>query len=160
MAGCRHYKVARFLKSIPLDEVFTIELIEPVCHSGYHRKCHLACLASFYLTFFIGNCFVNQESTLASKTALANGKTVRIGPSKHVQPHPSELEYINKQLEKFIGINDDELAEELWRMAASTADDREHFRATLTNSELNEFQFTDDFVYDIWRIVSSGECRV
>ena len=36
MVGCRHYEVARFLKGIPLNEVFTITLIEPVS-SGYRK---------------------------------------------------------------------------------------------------------------------------
>ena len=34
MLGNRHYEVARFLKSIPLNEIFTITLIEPVAAIG------------------------------------------------------------------------------------------------------------------------------
>ena len=62
------------------------------------------------------------------------------------------LQYINKQLEKFIGINDDELAEELWRMALDR--NASEFSLAVANSDLNEFKFTDDFLFDVWAIVN------
>lgn len=130
------------------------------------------------------------------------------------------LYYINKQLEKFIGINDDELAEELWLMATTTTttdnindtidhhhhndifsieqsqqkqqkyndDDEQNnhqnienghnnddnnivmlkndskllrqptktpteFTYSIQNSDLSDFKFTENFLFDIWSIV-------
>ena len=61
------------------------------------------------------------------------------------------LSYINKQLEKFIGINDDELAEELWRLALQK--NPHEFALSVENSELNNFKFNQDFIFDVWAIV-------
>lgn len=59
---------------------------------------------------------------------------------------------INKQLEKFIGINDDELAEELWRMAV--AKNPHQFALRVADSELNNFKFNQTFLFDVWAIVN------
>lgn len=114
------------------------------------------------------------------------------------------LFHINKQLEKFIGINDDELAEELWLMASgqqrrwtrlpcqqhcikqsipkpttrfrfsservvngnskinnknsrkfkSKRVNPHEFAQQIFNSDLSEFKFTEDFIFDVWAIVN------
>lgn len=61
------------------------------------------------------------------------------------------LRYINKHLEKFIGINDDELAEELWHLALQK--NPHDFAVGVTNSDLNEFKFSNQFIFDVWAIV-------
>ena len=61
------------------------------------------------------------------------------------------LRLINKQLEKFIGINDDELAEELWRLALQK--NPHEFALSVGNSDLNEFKFNNHFIFDVWAIV-------
>jgi PDZ domain-containing protein GIPC len=37
MVGCRHYEVAKNLKSLPLGETFTLRLVEPV-NSGLSKS--------------------------------------------------------------------------------------------------------------------------
>lgn len=61
---------------------------------------------------------------------------------------------INKQLEQFIGIHDDELAEELWRMALQK--NPHQFALCVENSELNDFKFNHDFIFEVWAIVDDG----
>lgn len=62
------------------------------------------------------------------------------------------LANINRQLEAFIGINDDELAEELWHLTLVHKNPAQ-FAEAIENSDLADFRFTHDFIYDIWATV-------
>ncbi|KAI2806349.1 PDZ domain-containing protein gipc1 [Blomia tropicalis] len=81
MVGCRHYEVARYLKLIPLDKIFTLTLIEPV------------------------------SSTASS-----------LSP------------------------------EELWHLAVQT--NPHQFATSISRSDLNEFKFNSDFLFNVWTIVN------
>ena len=97
-----------------------------------------------------------RESTVGS-VALSGTLRFRerhviaLGTETLDQRMQTALQYINKQLEKFIGINDDELAEELWHMAIER--NPHEFALAVANSDLSDFKFTEDFVFDIWAIV-------
>ncbi|KAH9424910.1 PDZ domain-containing protein gipc3 [Dermatophagoides pteronyssinus] len=237
MIGNRHYEVANFLKSIQLNEIFTITLIEPIAAMGnnvqlrinnnnnnhennnnnqmdpimtnikHHNDHQIINESNGKCT---ENCFDEIDDDDDDDNDNYNDRIVLY----------TGLYYINKQLEKFIGINDDELAEELWLMATTTTttdnindtidhhhhndifsieqsqqkqqkyndDDEQNnhqnienghnnddnnivmlkndskllrqptktpteFTYSIQNSDLSDFKFTENFLFDIWSIV-------
>ncbi|KAH7644101.1 pdz domain-containing protein gipc3 [Dermatophagoides farinae] len=178
MLGNRHYEVARFLKSIPLNEIFTITLIEPVAAIGNNVQLRIIndksptnnnnnnnqtnheMIKSKYN--HNNNAFKirhhqyrnrnhnhhhriinNENGQKCSKSCYDEIDDKDFGVENHdddddddderILSYKTGIYYINKQLEKFIGINDDELAEELWLMATTT---------TTTTNNNNDDTFT------------------
>lgn len=216
MVGCRHYEVARFLKNIPLNEIFRITLIEPK-RSGYSKCEHCEhhffgkLLTQSYNTFPLftvsdiikpsghhhqqhqlqrntdafseavfnsgsnmlgtknfgtgtirirGGLLASLENTTTTTTTAAAAAAAFFDPesaeaaSAAAAQMSLALGHINKQLEQFIGINDDELAEELWRLAVAAQQSSHQFILFVADSELNDFKFTDKFLFDVWAVVN------
>lgn len=192
MVGCRHYEVARFLKNIPLNEIFRITLIEPkrsgyisdiIKPSGHHHQQHqLQRNTDAFSSEAVFNSGSNMLGTknfgtgtirirgglLASleNTTTTTTTTTAAAAAAFFDPESAEaasaaaaqmslaLGHINKQLEQFIGINDDELAEELWRLAVAAQQSSHQFILFVADSELNDFKFTDKFLFDVWAVVN------
>ncbi|KAH9401057.1 PDZ domain-containing protein gipc3 [Tyrophagus putrescentiae] len=190
MVGCRHYEVARFLKNIPLNEIFRITLIEPkrsgyisdiIKPSGHHHHQHqlqrntdaFNCEAVFNSgsnmlgtkNFGTGTIRI-RGGLLAGLENTTTTTTTAAAAAAFFDPESAEaasaaaaqmslaLGHINKQLEQFIGINDDELAEELWRLAVAAQQSSHQFILFVADSELNDFKFTDKFLFDVWAVVN------
>ncbi|CAG2104671.1 unnamed protein product [Medioppia subpectinata] len=146
MVGLRHFEVAKTLKDIELGSTFIIRLIEPFKNSFQS----------------IGP---RSESRKSSPSiAYGSGKeTLRIrkkGPPV-VESMPTEvvraaLEKINSLLESFMGINDNDLANEILDLGQQKSNPHD-FVMAIDNSDLKEFGFSDNFIFDLWGAVTDAK---
>nr|CAD7603274.1 unnamed protein product [Timema genevievae] len=65
------------------------------------------------------------------------------------------IENINNLLESFMGINDAELATEIWELSTAKTNSMD-FAEAIDNSELEEFGFTDDFIIELWGVITDA----
>lgn len=65
------------------------------------------------------------------------------------------LEKINGILENFLGINDSELATQIWEKATDKTNSME-FAEAIDNSDLEEFGFTDDLIIELWGAITDA----
>ncbi|XP_055327436.1 PDZ domain-containing protein GIPC2-like [Paramacrobiotus metropolitanus] len=146
LVGCRHFEVARKLKDIPRGSTFTVRLIEPL-------KAGFAAIGPR-----------SAKGAKAGSGAIGTGKaTLRLrakGPAT-VEEAPDVVsaavtEKINGLLESFLGINDIELATTIWEIGQGKTNTHD-FALALDGSELAVFGFTDDFVFDLWGIISDAK---
>jgi len=142
--GCRHYEVAKMLKEIPKGSTFTIRLIAP-------QKA--------------GFCAIGPRSGAGSgkKASYGSGKqTLRLkanGTAAIEDVDNSRTlaeENINKLLETFMGINDSELASQIWDLAEGKTNTMELAEA-IDNSDLEAFGFTDDFIFELWGAITDAK---
>lgn len=109
---------------------------------------------------------IGPRSDPSSKKSVPYGsgkETLRIrkkGPPV-VETMPTEvikaaLDRINSLLESFMGINDNDLANEIWDLGQQKANPHD-FVIAIDNSDLKEFGFSDDFIFDLWGAVSDAK---
>ncbi|XP_054159215.1 PDZ domain-containing protein GIPC3-like [Oppia nitens] len=146
MVGKRHFEVAKTLKDIPRGTTFILRLVEPFRNSFQS----------------IGPRSDSRKSS--PSMSYGSGKeTLRIrkkGPPV-VESMPTEviraaLDRINQLLESFMGINDNDLANEIWELGQHKANPHD-FVVAIDESDLREFSFTDDFIFDLWGAVSDAK---
>jgi hypothetical protein len=65
------------------------------------------------------------------------------------------VEKINAILESFLGINDEELATQIWEIAEGKANSMQ-FADAIDSSDLEELGFTDDLVIELWGAVTDA----
>lgn len=65
------------------------------------------------------------------------------------------IEKINAILESFMGINDSDLATQIWEKAEGRVNSME-FAEAIDNSDLEEFGFTDDLLIEIWGAITDA----
>lgn len=142
LIGCRHFEVAKMLKEIPKGKTFLIRTVEPM-KSGFS--------------------FVAQASGKKGSSSLGTGKqTLRISSKGQAKVEEAEeyvsvaVDKINGLLESFMGINDTDLAQQIWE-AGQSKDNPHDFAMAIDNSELQDFGFTDDFVFDLWGAISDAK---
>ncbi|ENN74920.1 hypothetical protein D910_04555, partial [Dendroctonus ponderosae] len=146
MVGKRHFEVATALKTIPLGSTFTIRLVEPMA-SGFGQ-------------------IAPKNSTRAPKKAgYGSGKeTLRFkaGGKAEIQEQASKddamdsgIEKINGVLESFMGINDSELATQIWEMSEGKLNSME-FAEAIDDSDLAAFEFTDELIIELWGCVTDA----
>lgn len=144
LVGCRHYEVAKMLKEIPKGSTFTIRLIAP-------QKA--------------GFCAIGPRSGpgAGKKAGYGSGKqTLRLkanGTAAIEEVDNSRSlaeENINKLLENFMGINDSELASQIWDLAEGKTNTMELAEA-IDNSDLEAFGFTDDFIFELWGAITDAK---
>ncbi|XP_059059740.1 PDZ domain-containing protein GIPC3 [Achroia grisella] len=152
MVGKRHYEVAKILKDIPKGTTFIIRLVAPL-KSGFAS---------------IGP--PNRGGAKSSKKQnYGSGKeTLRFkanGPATIENEHDERskvgIEKINHLLESFMGINDSELATQMWDLAEGKTNSMQLAEA-IDNSDLQEFGFTDEFIIELWGVITdarSGRLR-
>ncbi|KAL8615997.1 PDZ domain-containing protein gipc1 [Nucella lapillus] len=143
LVGCRHFEVAKKLKEIPKESTFLLRVVEPM-KSGFSN---------------IG------PSTGGKKggSGVGTGKqTLRLrskGPATVEIPDDVvnvAVDKINGLLESFMGINDTELSQTIWEIG-SKADNPHDFTEGMDNSDLRDFGFTDDFIFDLWGAISDAK---
>lgn len=150
VVGIRHYDVARMLRDFPVGQEITFELEEPV--RGFEG---------------IGPRTANRASTAidspAASNAVGSGKaTLRLrskGPPVVETQEASAWEIkaaqkVDDLLESFLGIRDPDLAETL--VTKSKALDNPSNFAMAVDEEFADFQFPDDFIFDIWGAISDS----
>lgn len=142
LIGCRHFEVARMLKDIPKGKTFLIRTVEPL-KSGFS--------------------FVGQSAGKKGSKSIGTGKqTLRISSKGQAKVEEAEevvsvaTDKINGLLESFMGINDTDLAQQIWEVGR-TKDNPHDFAVAIDNSDLGEFGFTDDFVFDLWGAISDAK---
>ncbi|XP_045513035.1 PDZ domain-containing protein GIPC3 [Pieris brassicae] len=144
MVGKRHYEVAKLLKDIPLGTTFTIRLVEPL-KSGF------------------GSIGPKSGSARSGKKSYGSGKeTLRFKANgqatienEHDDKSKAGIEKINELLESFMGINDSELATQMWDLAEGKTNSMQLAEA-IDNSDLQEFGFTDEFIIELWGAITDA----
>jgi len=143
LVGCRHYEVANMLKNIPKGKTFLLRVVEPL-KAGFGN---------------IGP----RSGVSGKKPSYGSGKqTLRLSANK-----PAEIEEvdnvrtiaeenINNLLENFMGINDAELASQIWELAEGKTNTMELAEA-VDNSDLEAFGFTDDFIFELWGAITDAK---
>ncbi|KAH8234461.1 hypothetical protein KR038_010581 [Drosophila bunnanda] len=149
MVGKRHFEVARMLKDIPTGDTFTLRLVEPV-RSGFQG---------------IGP----RSGSRASGSGMPGGRnygsgkeTLRFKANGNAQIEPqfdeatvAGIEAINNLLESFMGINDTELASQIWDLGDQKSNSMD-FAEAIDNSDLESFGFTDDFIIELWGAITDA----
>jgi hypothetical protein len=145
LVGWRHVDVAKYLKGIPLGHTFKMSLVEPL-RAGFV------------------NVGPKSEGKKMSAKSYGTGKeTLRLrnnGPAQLVKAPDyftqTAVDRINSLLENFVGINDVDLATQIWEMTDGCQNTME-FAESVDNSELESFGFTDDFIIEVWGIVTDAK---
>ncbi|KAL0840319.1 hypothetical protein ABMA28_015588 [Loxostege sticticalis] len=145
MVGKRHYEVAKTLKDIPKGTTFIIRLVEPL-KSGFNS---------------IGPKTSNAKS--GKKQQYGSGKeTLRFKANgqatiedEHDEKSKAGIEKINGLLESFMGINDSELATQMWDLSEGKTNSMQLADA-IDNSDLQEFGFTDEFIIELWGVITDA----
>lgn len=65
------------------------------------------------------------------------------------------IEKINAILENFLGINDEELATQIWDTSDGKTNSMD-FAVAVDNSDLDEFGFTDDLIIELWGAITDA----
>lgn len=65
------------------------------------------------------------------------------------------IEKINGVLESFMGINDSELATQIWELSANKLNSME-FAEAIDDSDLAAFEFTDELIIELWGCVTDA----
>jgi hypothetical protein len=150
VVGKRHYEVARFLKDIPTGSTFTMRLIEPL-KSGFQGIAPRG-----------GNKTSTKKGYGSGRETLrfkANGNAII--EDEHDDCTQAGIDAINVLLDSFMGINDNELATQIWELGLNKTNSMD-FAEAIDNSDLEAFGFTDDFVIDLWGAITDarqGRCR-
>ncbi|KAB0795197.1 hypothetical protein PPYR_12036 [Photinus pyralis] len=144
MVGKRHFEVAKVLKEIPKGSTFTIRLVEPL------------------KTGFSSIAPKSGPKTPNKKAGYGTGReTLRFKANgkAEVEEQNDEMnagvEKINVILETFLGINDADLATQIWEMAIGKANSMD-FAEAIDNSDLEEFGFSDDLIIELWGAITDA----
>eukprot|EP00088_Acartia_fossae_P036817 TRINITY_DN38008_c0_g1_i1.p1 TRINITY_DN38008_c0_g1~~TRINITY_DN38008_c0_g1_i1.p1 ORF type:complete len:288 (-),score=96.35 TRINITY_DN38008_c0_g1_i1:86-841(-) len=144
LVGCRHFEVANMLKNIPKGTSFVLRLVEPL-KAGF------------------ANIGPRSGPGSGKKASYGSGKqTLRLranGPAQVEEIDDVRTiaeEGINNLLENFMGINDSELASQIWDLAEGKTNTMELAEA-IDNSDLEAFGFTDDFIIEIWGAITDAK---
>ncbi|KAG5895517.1 hypothetical protein JTB14_009227 [Gonioctena quinquepunctata] len=143
MVGKRHFEVAKALKEISRGSTFTIRLVEPM-KSGFTS--------------------IAPKSGKASmgKKGYGSGKeTLRFKASGEAEIGVRDdaldagVEKINSILESFMGINDSELATQIWDISAGKQNSMD-FAEAVDDSDLAAFEFTDELIIELWGVITDA----
>jgi len=145
VVGKRHYEVARMLKDIPTGSTFTLRLIEPM-KSGFQGIGPRS-----------GPKGANKKGGYGSgKETLrfkANGNAAI--EDEHDESTQHGIDAINSLLDSFMGINDAELATQIWDLGLNKTNSMD-FAEAVDSSDLEAFGFTDDFIIELWGAITDA----
>lgn len=74
---------------------------------------------------------------------------------QHDEASKAGIDKINALLESFMGINDTELATQMWDLANGKTNSMQLADA-IDNSDLQEFGFTDEFIIELWGVITDA----
>ncbi|CAF1064231.1 unnamed protein product [Rotaria magnacalcarata] len=137
LVGSRHFEVAKMLKELPVGSTFTMRLVEPNAF-GFHI----------------------EPAKRGRKTGdVKNGtKTLRFKADGRASVEDIDdtmvkaIDRINGLLETFMGINDSDLAQQIWDFAQNKTNPSD-FAMAIDESEIGAFNFTDEFIFDLWAAI-------
>ncbi|KAM9005345.1 PDZ domain-containing protein GIPC2 [Sarcophilus harrisii] len=142
IVGWRHYDVAKMLKELKKEQLFSLKLIEP-------KKA-----------------LEIQPRSRAGKTAAGSktsGKgTLRLrskGPAT-VEDLPSEadekaIKKVDCLLESYMGIRDNDLATTIFEAGKDKLNPDEF--AVALDEALGDFAFPDEFIFDVWGVIGDAK---
>ncbi|XP_038167669.1 PDZ domain-containing protein GIPC2 isoform X1 [Arvicola amphibius] len=142
IVGWRHYEVAKKLKELKKEELFTLQLIEP-------KK-----------AFEIGpRTKAGKASTEKIGTARGTLRLRSKGPAT-VEELPSEakakaIEKVDDLLELYMGIRDIDLATTMFEAGKDKSNPDEF--AVALDETLGDFAFPDEFVFDVWGAIGDAK---
>ncbi|KAL1116614.1 hypothetical protein AAG570_005086 [Ranatra chinensis] len=144
MVGKRHFEVAKRLKDIPIGTTFILRIIEPL-KAGF------------------SNIEPRGNPRKGKKPGYGTGKeTLRFkaNGNAQIQQEPDGvmqvgIDHINQLLEGFMGINDNELATQIWELSEGKKNSMDLAEA-IDNSDLEEFGFSDDFIIELWGVITDA----
>lgn len=142
MVGKRHFEVAKHLKDIPKGSTFTIRLVEPL-KTGFSS-------------------IAPKSNIRSNKKGYGNGKgTLRFkaGGGTQIQEQDeimdAGVDKINNILETYLGINDSDLATQIWELALDKTNSMD-FAEAVDNSDLESFGFSDDLIIELWGAITDA----
>lgn len=151
--GLRHFDVARMLRELPLNEKIVFEMNEP--KRGFEGIGPRSGKGN------TANSLANDDAKAAN--TVGSGKaTLRLrskGPAVVEEEAPvwevKAGKRIDDLLESFIGIRDQDLADELVSIGKNK-DNPSDF-AMHVDKRFAEFEFPDDFIFDIWGAIGDAK---
>ncbi|XP_050093071.1 PDZ domain-containing protein GIPC3 [Anopheles aquasalis] len=146
VVGKRHYEVARMLKDIPTGSTFTIRLVEPM-KSGFQGIAPRKGTAGGKPG---KQGYGSGKETLRFK---ANGNAAI--EDEHDDATQCGIDAINSLLDSFMGINDSELATQIWDLGSNKINSMD-FAEAIDASDLEAFGFTDDFIIELWGAITDA----
>ncbi|XP_047737871.1 PDZ domain-containing protein GIPC1-like [Hyalella azteca] len=144
LVGRRHFEVAKLLKEIPRGASFVMRLVQPL-KAGF------------------ANIGPRSDPRSGSKKGLGSGKqTLRFKANGQAQVEDVDdhatvaIEKINSLLENFLGINDNDLAAQIWDLGQGKQNTME-FAEAVDDSDLESFGFNDDFIFELWGAITDAK---
>ncbi|XP_065834103.1 PDZ domain-containing protein GIPC2-like [Oscarella lobularis] len=168
LVGARHFEVAKMLKELPQHSEFSMKLVEPkkafdsiaprsISRSGGQAKA--AAVAAVAAAVATENENEKKDIDKDIDAAVGSGKTtLRLrskGPAVVETDKPWEQKAalkVDDLLESFMGIRDLELSKTLIDSARDKKNIDEF--ACAVDEGLADFEFPDEFLYDIWGILT------
>jgi len=144
VVGMRHFEVAKLLRELPVGEDFIMKLTEPL-KGGFEAIAPRQSKGSSNKTEDVG-------SGRATLRLRSKGPAV---VEEVASWENTAIVKIDDLLEKFIGIRDPELANTLLDLG-KTQDNPSDF-ALAVDQQLGDFEFPDDFIFDIWGAVNDAK---
>ena len=158
MVGKRHYEVAKTLKELPIDVEFTLRLVETLkAFEGIGPRSGGATKTGSQ-TVLDGATGGPEDDPNAANILGAGKHTLRLKANGAAvieeimgEGAAQAVLKVDEFLENFMGIRDAELSQTLFDIGNSkaTIDDF----AIAVDSEFSEFEFPDEFIYDIWEVL-------
>ncbi|XP_061039959.1 PDZ domain-containing protein GIPC2 isoform X2 [Eubalaena glacialis] len=142
IVGWRHFDVAKKLKELKKEELFTLKLIEPKKAFDMEPR---------------------SKAGKSSTGGIGTGReTLRLrskGPAT-VEEVPSEtkakaIEKVDDLLELYMGIRDIDLATTMFEAGKDKGNPDEF--AVAVDETLGDFAFPDEFVFDVWRVIGDAK---
>lgn len=145
IVGSRHFEVAKILRELPEGTEFTLKLYEPM-KGGFDGIAPRQ----------------GKGSSSKNTEIVGSGRaTLRLrskGPAV-VEEAPSwegkAIIRIDDLLEKFLGIRDPELANTLIDLGNNLENPSDY--ALAVDGQLGDFEFPDDFIFDIWGAINDAK---
>ncbi|MCL4132984.1 UNVERIFIED_CONTAM: hypothetical protein GTU68_032083, partial [Idotea baltica] len=144
LVGKRHFEVAKMLKEIPKGTIFTMRVVEPL-KAGF------------------SNIGPRTDPRSSTRKSYGSGKqTLRFKANGQAEVEDADdfatfaTEKINSLLENFMGINDNDLATQIWDLAQEKQNTME-FAEAVDSSDLEVFGFTDDFIFELWGVITDAK---
>ncbi|KAF5281616.1 hypothetical protein FQR65_LT02936 [Abscondita terminalis] len=144
MVGRRHYEVAKILKEIPKGTLFTMRLVEPM-KTGFSSIAPKGAPKGGIKKSGYGT----GKETLRFK---ANGKAAIEEQNDEMD---AGVDKINEILETFLGINDTDLATQIWELSGGKLNSMD-FAEAIDSSELEDFGFSDDLIIELWGAITDA----
>ncbi|KAI6231207.1 hypothetical protein M3Y95_00357000 [Aphelenchoides besseyi] len=153
VVGKRHFQVANMLRNIPVGQR------QELCESE---------VTPVFQHHFTGFSFIGQQQVPSTNTQQLSGEsgnqTIRFFSNGEVAieeegPDPELIAKINTILEEYLGVNDDDLALNIWELGRDCSDLLEMRERLRQSVELSPFQFPDELVFDFWGVVTDQKAK-